>query len=135
MPAGLLVFAVIVRGGFDGFGLVAGVLDRGDDGGNIGLGVPGPAHGRTLRVEMHRSAAHAGHALDGFGHVPRAVVAGHAADGEISCFRIRRHRFARLHSKLESKESRTLGASSQLPPYKFVIFMKGSCHGLKVYLW
>src|SRR5438046_7432260 len=35
MPARWLRFTVIVRSPLNGFGFVAGVLDRGDDGGNI----------------------------------------------------------------------------------------------------
>ncbi len=79
VPAGLLVFAVIVSGGLNGFSLVAGISNRGDDAGHVGLGVPSPADGRTLRVEHHRCATHARHALEGFGHVPGAVAASHAA--------------------------------------------------------
>jgi hypothetical protein len=53
MPAGLLVFAVIVSVRLNGFGPVAGILDRGDGGWHIGRGVLRP----SARTHVARRAS------------------------------------------------------------------------------
>src|ERR1019366_7929092 len=63
-------------------GTVARVLDSLDHGGNTGFSPRRPADRGLIGFEAHSRAADATHTLDGLGHVPGAIAAGHARDGE-----------------------------------------------------
>src|ERR1035441_10147830 len=63
-------------------GVVARVLDSLDHGGNTGFSSRRPTHGGMISFEAYSRAADATHTLDGLGHVPGAIAAGHARDGE-----------------------------------------------------
>ena len=83
LPAGLALFATAVRGGFGKPGLVARSGDSLNDRWNILRCVRRPTHGGAPALKHHRCAADAGHALNGVGHMPRAVLAGHAVDLQV----------------------------------------------------
>ena len=59
---------------------VTGLFDGCDDGGDILLRAGIPTHRGAPAFKHHRRAVDAGHALNGVGHVPRAVLAIHAGD-------------------------------------------------------
>ena len=80
LPVRVFGFAAGGSVGLDFLCRVTGFLNGLDDGGNILLRAGIPAHRCAAGFEQHRGAAHAGHALNRLGDVPRAVVAVHAAD-------------------------------------------------------
>ena len=66
--------------GLDFLRLVTGLFDGLDDGGDILWRAGIPAHVSASGFQDHRRAVDAGHALNGFSNVARAVLAIHAVD-------------------------------------------------------
>ena len=96
---------------FQGRGAVAGPLHRFNDLVDVPPGIRPPAHSGAARFELHQGASHTGDALNGLGHLARAVLAIHPADGEL-----RNKGFARGGSPDMALDVRVHNATAILPP-------------------